>query len=331
MKRKLFYSLVLFSMGTMLTGCHMSHEWADATCTEPRTCTVGEETEGEALGHTWVDATCEEAKHCSKCGETEGVALGHNLTEATYKEAAVCTVCGKAEGEPKQSYFEEHSEEVADAPVACTVNILFYNYDHPEYQMIADGTWEQIDCYSEPAKEDGYQLIHLELCMSMQTDYDAAQDIYYDDVFYRLGIYDWYTGRGLPSGFIYDDDVVDSSVTLDIDGISLDLSYTQETQWEWDDWVYDDNGNAHCNGRCYTTYIFKVPEGYDGLVFAAVPLNEYNAAWDEENIWGSGTTGDDIYFAFDERVYIDGKKFFRINKEGTVPERLADDGTDTAE
>ncbi|MBD5509484.1 MAG: hypothetical protein HDR05_15945 [Lachnospiraceae bacterium] len=310
----------------------MSHEWVDATCTEPRTCTVGGETEGEALGHTWVEATCEEAKHCSKCGETEGVALGHTLTEATYKEAAVCTICGKTEGEPKQSYFEEHGAEVADAPVACTLNTLLYNYDNPEeYQMVIDGTREQIECYSEPAEEDGYQLIHLKLCMSMQAYYDAAQDIVYDTVHSRSSIYDWYTGRMLPTRTIFDDDVFDSSVTLDIDGISFDLSYTLETQWEWDDWVYDDDGNAHCDGRCYTTYIFKVSEGYDGLVFEATPMNEYNGVLDTETVRGTGTTEDDIFYAFDESNYIEGRKFFRINKEGTVPERLADKGTDTAE
>ncbi len=42
----------------LLTGCCMSHEWKEATCTEPKTCTKCDKTEGEALGHTWVEATC---------------------------------------------------------------------------------------------------------------------------------------------------------------------------------------------------------------------------------------------------------------------------------
>lgn len=40
-----------------LYGCGCKHEWQDATCTEPKTCSKCGETEGEALGHTpgeWV-------------------------------------------------------------------------------------------------------------------------------------------------------------------------------------------------------------------------------------------------------------------------------------
>lgn len=64
----------------VLTGCHMSHEWQETTCTEPRTCLTGGETEGEPLGHTWaeatwIEATCAEPRHCSVCDETEGEPL----------------------------------------------------------------------------------------------------------------------------------------------------------------------------------------------------------------------------------------------------------------
>ena len=60
------------------------HEWKDATCTEPKTCTVCGQTEGEPAGHEWKDATCTEPKTCSKCGLTEGEAAGHDWGEPTY-------------------------------------------------------------------------------------------------------------------------------------------------------------------------------------------------------------------------------------------------------
>ena len=76
------------------------HDWKDATCTEPKTCSGCGETEGEALGHDWADATCTEPKTCTRCGETEGEALGHDWAEATLTEPKTCTKCGATEGEP---------------------------------------------------------------------------------------------------------------------------------------------------------------------------------------------------------------------------------------
>ena len=40
------------------------HEWTEATCTTPKTCSICGVTEGEALGHDWKDATCTEPKTC---------------------------------------------------------------------------------------------------------------------------------------------------------------------------------------------------------------------------------------------------------------------------
>ena len=46
-----------------ITACSHEHKYSEATCTEPKTCTICGETEGEALGHT-VDIGI-----CSRCGE----------------------------------------------------------------------------------------------------------------------------------------------------------------------------------------------------------------------------------------------------------------------
>lgn len=45
------------SAGEEETGCE--HEWVDATCTEPKTCSLCSETEGSALGHTEGPTFCE--------------------------------------------------------------------------------------------------------------------------------------------------------------------------------------------------------------------------------------------------------------------------------
>ncbi len=76
-----------------------SHNWSDATCTEPKTCTLCKTTEGEALGHTWVDADCVTPKTCSFCAATEGEALGHTWVDADCVTPKTCSVCATTEGE----------------------------------------------------------------------------------------------------------------------------------------------------------------------------------------------------------------------------------------
>ncbi len=67
------------------------HDWADATCTAPKTCKLCGATEGEANGHDFADATCTAPKTCKVCGATEGEAAAHDFKDGK------CTVCGAAD------------------------------------------------------------------------------------------------------------------------------------------------------------------------------------------------------------------------------------------
>ena len=80
----------------------LGHDWNEATCESPKTCSACGATEGSALGHTWVDTTCTAPKTCSVCDKTEGEALAHDYkwivdTEPTVHTEGVkheeCTVC----------------------------------------------------------------------------------------------------------------------------------------------------------------------------------------------------------------------------------------------
>lgn len=109
MKRKiggfLLFATVMVLFCVAMTGCCLKHEFAEATCTEPKTCVKCGKTEGEALGHEWSEATCTKPKTCSACGATEGAALGHKIeveagkeatcTEDGLTEGSYCTVCGE--------------------------------------------------------------------------------------------------------------------------------------------------------------------------------------------------------------------------------------------
>ena len=107
MKKKVSVVLLLVLMTLALTACACEHEWSEATCTAPKTCTKCGETEGEPLGHEWVEATCEAPKTCKICGETEGEALGHKWIDATCTEPKTCSVCGKTSGKALGHEVEE--------------------------------------------------------------------------------------------------------------------------------------------------------------------------------------------------------------------------------
>ncbi len=79
------------------------HAWTDADCISPKTCTVCNETEGNALGHEWTTPDidlCKIQSTCSRCGATDGENAEHTWTEASCEKAKSCTVCGATDGDP---------------------------------------------------------------------------------------------------------------------------------------------------------------------------------------------------------------------------------------
>lgn len=120
MKKRILIPLLISTLS--LSGCCLfSHDFAEATCTTPSTCTKCGEIQGEALGHTFTDATCTEAKTCSVCNFAEGNPLEHQWLEATTENPKTCDRCGLTEGEPLQDDFsqakiDDHEVEI-EAPV----------------------------------------------------------------------------------------------------------------------------------------------------------------------------------------------------------------------
>lgn len=72
------------------------HDWTDATCTTPKTCSVCGATEGDALGHTGGTATCTTQAVCSVCGQSYGAKANHSYS-ATYTvdRDPTCTDAGE--------------------------------------------------------------------------------------------------------------------------------------------------------------------------------------------------------------------------------------------
>lgn len=98
MLKRIFGLVASLTMILFMSGCCLSHEWQDATCLAPKTCTKCGETEGEPLSHTWVPATCTTSETCNVCGLTQGKELGHIWVDATCTSPKTCITCNEEEG-----------------------------------------------------------------------------------------------------------------------------------------------------------------------------------------------------------------------------------------
>ena len=75
--------------------CTGEHQWQDATCTEPKTCSVCGKTEGEALGHDWDENSKCKRTGCDVSNTITKIEISHpNLDENT---GAMTMVTGVSE------------------------------------------------------------------------------------------------------------------------------------------------------------------------------------------------------------------------------------------
>lgn len=116
MKKRIVLLALVLLCTLVLAGCFCEHEWAEADCVNPKTCTKCGETEGAALGHVWMAATCTEPKTCEVCAATEGEAKGHAMVEASCTEAKHCSQCNLVEGD---ALGHDWQEATTEAPKTC--------------------------------------------------------------------------------------------------------------------------------------------------------------------------------------------------------------------
>jgi hypothetical protein len=252
----------------LLTGCHINHEWTEATCTEPKTCSIGGETEGEELGHDWVEATCTEPKTCSRCGETEGKALGHDWIEANYQQPKTCSVCGETEGDVLTPAFEEHGLSI-NVKLGETYDYVTTCYENTskkttgkavfsDYQVLSE-----LDGYDTP---EGYEWRTVNLSIT-----------FYDDNASRYGMMvgmaneNYYDIQGWDDNKYYDEDSGLYMYTVNYNGTDYD-----KCTYVWlgnglGGWI--DDTNIFEMEICY-----RVPIGYDGAVLG---LRDKGIEWED--------------------------------------------------
>lgn len=168
-KTALFLLLLIFTCA--LTACGCNHDWVEASCETPKTCSLCEEVEGEPLGHSWVEATCEEPRTCAVCALTEGEALDHSWTNWCFDgEAAMVRSCGRCSVEEicaMEAYLQELLAGRWDAVSAANMtrksedepywkDVRYYYSQIPYMKILEDGSHEvfagsvhDTDCHLE--------------------------------------------------------------------------------------------------------------------------------------------------------------------------------------
>ncbi len=294
MKRMLCLTAVFTLCLCLLTGCGCEHQWQEATCTTPKTCTKCQETEGEVLGHNWQEATCTEPKtcslcgltegdilphhwvevscaapkHCSLCSLTEGEALPHTWQEANYQRAQSCSLCGAQEGQPLPADFEVHGlvcnmeENTEYIYRSCTDR----NASLPITGTVLITDYKVFSSDDTHAAKEGYEWRSIQVSVSFQAE--NAKDN-------GLRLNRWIEDY-------YDVDEWKSSINLGNNGdMTYQINYLGQV-WEaycvienyrWTGWVEDVNTYSE-------TMYFQVPVGYDGVVIAfldasSVPKTPY--------------------------------------------------------
>lgn len=296
MTKKQICMIGIFAVCFMLTGCCMNHEWKEATCTEPKTCTKCGKTEGEAMEHTWVEATCSEAKHCSVCGETEGEPLAHTWVEATCAEAKHCSVCGETEGKPLEHTLTEANYQQAAICEVCGETVgepltPYFVENKIKGQFMESGKTYDYVTVCDRNGDSNLKTVG----QATVTDY---QTFVSDDTHEEKAGFEWKTGT---VQIVFSDDIAHT--------------YGMDVQVGGSD--YYTNGTVNYNGQDYTdecmsdfnsewvggwetgsvtyklTFEYLLPVGYDGIILVFYNPSEITTG----NI--SELTDDTLFFRLD--------------------------------
>ena len=292
MKRIVTCILTLAMSVLLLVGCGSAAGTAEPEHTKApkQTAEPTPEPTPEPCAHDWVDATCAAPKTCSKCGETEGdVSEEHTMSAATHQSPAVCTVCGLV-GEtlvPDLTAAGIEPNMVLNEPCAYTTIDYFSNPHTVNCTIVEDVplTDAEADAECGMAPAEGYSFRRIVISTSRE---DFSYNYYtYTTDFYNNALFES-SVRMAPSepnsldimverfNVIYDGTEYAGCALLRVPGMPNNYSYT---------------------------YYVRLPIGYDGFCCGAmsftvdwpdgVPFPEvYEAAGDPDcfAIYRSGCT-----------------------------------------
>lgn len=217
----------------LLAGCQCSHEWQDASCASPKTC--------------------------SKCGETEGLALSHIWQGANHQAPKTCALCQMTIGSPLPASFEEHGIPVT-AQEDTAYTYLTSCQNNSEVKTTGQLTFSNYRIFPSDAKHEaleGYEWRAVDVTIDF-TDSNA----------YHLGIL-----VGQCSEDYYDIESHDASIRLVAEnGSDYTEAYTVSYNGiDYEDCICSHEnvgffGWEENRNRWLTHLYYRVPVGYDGTV-----------------------------------------------------------------
>ena len=219
-------------------------------------------------------------KTCSVCGETEGDALDHEWMEATYDAPKTCSLCALTEGEPlPEPYFSEYGivcEELKDFDKPIDMSIV----ENGEL-VEKDDTWLEYDkayytfgeIMSEPAEEEGY------ITVTIPYDINIPYDWCIDSSFSRsaewrysipiIDVCDYYTGIKVRLGSLPANGSTEGYQVYEWEGntYSMTVMMSREKDSRYYDWISEGNIEREPHKDSYSCVIsITMPEDYDGAV-----------------------------------------------------------------
>ncbi len=264
-----------------------------AVCLLLSACGKKAEEPAEPEQEAWEEAAEEEETVCD-----------HVFAEATYHAPKTCTICGETEGDVKPSYFEELGVQVDPVPVDREVNVYVEVEEDPdELSYITPGLFH-VESITEEPQGDGTVLVTMVSKISYDVCYE--DDWWNQNVMTHWfdGLYDYYTGKHFEHDDMIGRSYLEYSVEVSYDDEDYTIEYSMNNEWDKSDYWYDDH-SSNQTFFCTKTTTVRVPEGYDGIVYA---IFEACGAGGEEESFSE-------YFDPDLSVYpyVDGVYLFRVN------------------
>ena len=211
-------------------------------------------------------------------------AAGAASSEVTFSgsEAASSETTAEAKADVS-NYFEEHGVEVLPTVPKGDQKVYYCTWqkDNPDVYTAWDNASAEFSQTVKPSTgKEGYKEITLKTKVMMMMDYTDPSMQGEWRVSWTSGVCDLYTGRELPGkttmtgisdGFDYEALVTyNYEATVTYDGQEYPVYYAKNV--EWID-VGSPIADAADSGlrQCIQTYIFTVPEEYDGFVYILSP------------------------------------------------------------